>query len=424
MESLSDKLKALGLQVGAKDLPKPAERRKRGIPIEDVLSGYDDSTPFGQTFIVEQTYDQAYRHGQIDLCDFFDSRVLHEWCRTELNASAANNGSYLYLDTETSGLSGGTGTYAFLIGLGFKQDDSFKVVQLFLRDPALEPALLASLARWVESFDTVVTFNGRGFDIPLLNTRHVLNAIPTPFTARPHIDLLPVARKLWRSRLPSRALKDLEVQILNLERSSEEVPGWLVPQLYFDYLHTHDARPLYGVFYHNQMDILSLAALMNVVSGMLSNPLHLDDLDSLDVMSIARLYEDMGNFDNAAALYERSLEQGLPHAFFRETLLRYARMYRRQDHWESAIRLWEKAAEHHVVEGCIELSKFFEHRERKPSDALYWAQLAQECLSKADYLTRSMRYDLKQDTERRLNRLARKISRHAADEDPVDLPPE
>jgi uncharacterized protein len=149
----------------------------------------------------------------------------------------------------------------------------FRLIQLFMRDPGQEQALLASLARILAPFKVIVTFNGRGFDVPLMKARHVMNGIPHPFDNLEHIDLLPVARKLWRNRLPSRALKSLEVDILQLPRTAEEVPGYLIPEMYFDYLRSGDARPLSGIFYHNGMDILSLAALFNFVNDLLVDPL-------------------------------------------------------------------------------------------------------------------------------------------------------
>ncbi|HEX2979982.1 MAG TPA: ribonuclease H-like domain-containing protein, partial [Anaerolineaceae bacterium] len=109
--------------------------------------------------------------------------------------------NFLFLDTETTGLGGGTGTYAFLIGLGYLGPDGFHLIQLLMRDPTEEPALLDLLNHYLAAFPAIVTFNGKSFDIPLLNARHVLNGVTTPFGGMQHIDLLPLARRLWRNRL-------------------------------------------------------------------------------------------------------------------------------------------------------------------------------------------------------------------------------
>jgi uncharacterized protein len=405
MESLSDKLKSLGVKTGAKDLPKP--KRNKGHPIEDVLTGFDDTTPFGQTFIIQQDYADDYQHGCITLCATCQVDFLAEWCRCD-ELRDTNLQDYIFLDTETSGLAGGTGTYAFMIGLGFRTTIGFRLVQLFMRDPSQEAALLASLSRILEPFKVVVTFNGRGFDIPLMKARHVMNGIPQPFDNLQHIDLLPVARKLWRNRLPSRALKSLEVDILGLPRTTEEVPGYLIPEMYFDYLRSGDARPLSGIFYHNGMDILSLAALFNFVNNLLVDPVDSQAIDSLDVLAIARMHEDLGNIEQAVSLYERAISQGLPRPFFIQTLQRFAQLYRRQGQWDQAILLWQKSAlEYRQCDACIELAKFYEHRQRDYSQAMYWAQTALGHVDVSD-LAPYARRALKADLQHRLQRLAKK----------------
>lgn len=408
MESLSDKLKSLGVQIGAQNIPRPT-RQKRGLPIEDVLEGREDASRFGSTFIVQNDYPYDYQHGITALCCDLDTRMLTEWCRLP-DQDEIDLGEYLFLDTETSGLAGGTGTFAFMIGMGWRSPSGFRLVQLFLRDPSQEQALLASLARFIAPFKVVVTFNGRGFDVPLLNSRHVLNGFPSPFSQMGHIDLLPVARKLWRARLPSRALKDLEVEILNLSRAAEEVPGWMVPELYFQYLHTGNAFPLKGVFYHNAMDILSLAALFNVISDMLVDPFSESIPDCHDRVAIANMYAELGCLEAAITLYEHSLDIGLPKDIFLQTLRRFAMLHRRREQWEYAVELWEKGVEYRQVDAGIELAKYYEHRRRDYARALHWAQRAAECLVEAE-LTNAARRSFKEDLNRRIERLIKKGQR-------------
>jgi uncharacterized protein YprB with RNaseH-like and TPR domain len=165
--------------------------------------------------------------------------------------------SFAFIDTETTGLSGGTGTYAFLIGAGRFDGDDFHLAQFFLRDPYEEPAQLAALENFLAPCQAVVSFNGKAFDAPLLNARFTMHGWHSPLLDMSHIDLLHLARRLWRNRLPKRALIDLEAQILGAQRTEEDVPGWMVPQLYADYLRDGNPQPLKSVFYHNSMDILS-----------------------------------------------------------------------------------------------------------------------------------------------------------------------
>ena len=278
-----------------------------------------------------------------------------------------------------------------------------------MRDPGQEQALLAGLARFLAPFKTIVTFNGKSFDIPLLNSRHVMNAISSPFVGLPHIDLLPLARRLWRNRLPSRALKDLETAILGMARTEDEVPGWMIPELYYEYLRSGDARPLGGVIYHNAQDILSLGLLFNYMADMLEHPLTVAPQQGLDIIAVARLYEELHQTEQAVQLYEYGLGQGLPLPFFLDTLKRYANLYRRQEQWEQAVTLWKKAADYHQVEACVELAKYHEHHERNIPEAIRWVDLAFACLEKIP--NSALRADFQRDLDHRLIRLGQNVSK-------------
>ncbi len=166
----------------------------------------------------------------------------------------------LFLDTETTGL-GGPGTYAFLVGLGFVEDDAFVVRQHFIRSPDEEAAMLHAVAETLGECPTITTFNGVSFDVPLLRTR--MRALGVKFSFRDilHCDLLYGARRLWQRRLPNCRLQTLEEGVLGFKRQGD-VPSGDVPGLYFDFLETGDLDSLEGVFHHNVLDIISLAALM------------------------------------------------------------------------------------------------------------------------------------------------------------------
>ncbi|HNE06315.1 MAG TPA: ribonuclease H-like domain-containing protein, partial [Anaerolineales bacterium] len=258
MPSLSDKLKSLGGKTG-NTLQTPAKPESRSI--DSVVAGSFISTPRGEAFVSEQVYDSTYQHGNFPVLSSFPLSLISQWANDpRINQLPITN--YAFLDTETSGVSGGTGTYAFLVGVARFMDGKFVIKQFFLRDPAEEPAMLEALIDFLAPCEGLVTFNGKAFDAPLLVTRYSLHRIPVPFKNYAHIDLLPLARRLWRDRLPSRALKYIEEHVMGFTRSSDEVPGYEIPWLYFDYLRTGDARPLGGVFYHNAMDVVAMAALL------------------------------------------------------------------------------------------------------------------------------------------------------------------
>jgi tetratricopeptide (TPR) repeat protein len=291
-------------------------------------------------------------------------------------------------------------------------ENGFHLIQIFLRSPDQEPGFLAGLAHYLSSFKTIVTFNGKAFDIPMLNTRHVLNGFSTPFSQLQHIDLLPLARRLWRNRLTSRALKDLEVEILDLSRTDEEVPGWMIPELYYEYLRSKDARPLANVLYHNAQDILSLGLLLNVMADLLENPIKSSPKQGLDLIAVARLYEEMNRWQTAVQLYEHSLAEGnLPLPFYLDTIKRYANLYRKQERYEDALQLWIKAAEYRQVDACIEIAKYYEHRQKDSRSALQWVETAFTYLN--DMPSIPTRRYLQEGLTHRANRLQQKLEHNS-----------
>jgi tetratricopeptide (TPR) repeat protein len=313
-----------------------------------------------------------------------------------------------FLDTETTGLSGGTGTYAFMVGLGRFVDGDFHLALFFMQNPGEEAALLEAVANFLAPCAALVTFNGKSFDAPLLRTRYALNSIPCPFDGFAHIDLLPLARRLWRDRLPSRALKYLEEHIMAAPRSHEEVPGYEIPWLYFDFLRTGDARPLNRVFYHNAMDVVAMAALLSLTAGLLADP-HGSDLEhGQDVIALARLFEDLNRWDDAALLYERGLKTTLPEADFWQAVRRLSTLQRKRGDMETALRLWKQAADEGHIYAHVELAKYYEHSRRDPAAALQWTRSAIAHTQEAD-MPKYMRAHWMEELEHRMERLLGKV---------------
>ncbi len=380
MPSLADKLKSLGVKVGTREIPVPKTDER--FPIESVVSGAFTSTTFGQTFIHEEHFSANYQHGVATIKLQAPLNIMSSWA-ADARLRDLPIESFAFLDTETSGLSGGTGTYAFLIGVGRFVNREFVLRQFFMRDPAEEPALLDRLGEFLASAQVLVTFNGKAFDAPLLVTRYTLHGIPVPFKDFAHLDLLPLARRLWRDRLESRALKYLEENILLAPRTLEEVPGYEIPYLYFDYLRDGDARPLKGVFYHNAMDVVAMAALLSHTAKMLEDPFHEGIEHGLDVIALAKLYEDLDQWDTAARLFERGLEKGVSEENFAETVRRLSVLQKRRGDFNEAIRLWEEAAGKGHIYAFVELAKYYEHKQRDVKSALKWTKSAQKQVEKS-----------------------------------------
>jgi len=376
-DSLADKLKSLGVKVGPEDLQSSVQEPKMDVSIQSVVEGSFISTRRGEVFVSEQTYPPAYRHGLTPLRTSVPLLTMGQWARDTQLAHLPIE-TLAFLDTETSGLSGGTGTYAFLVGVGRFIGESFHLAQFFMRDPSEEPALLEGLMDFLAPCSGLVTFNGKAFDAPLLVTRYLLHSIPVPFKEFSHLDLLPLARRLWRDRLPSRALKYLEENILIAPRSIEEVPGYEIPYLYFDYLRTGNAGPLKGVFYHNAMDVVALAALMNHMATVLHEPLSGKVEHGLDFIAMAKLFEDLNRWEDAARLYERGLEIGLSETDFGSAVQRLSALQRRRGDIEAAVILWKEAAAKGYVYAHVELAKYYEHHQRDYSEALKWTEQAEQ----------------------------------------------
>ena len=431
MSSLSDKLKSLGVRIGAGDLPPSnrtpnAPRSPRWGPgpgaeswlqarprsahsIEQVVPGRFRATTRGDTFVVETAYPAEYRHGHAALSLSASLRTIAEWAR-EPRLAQCEPGRLVFLDIETTGLSGGTGTYAFLVGIGRLDGDRFYLTQVFMRDPVEEAALLAALIEFLQPLDALVTFNGKAFDAPVLTARYIVNGYDVPFSSAAHLDLLPLARRLWRERLESRALSSLETHILGATRTEEDIPGWLIPQMYFDYLRSSDARPLKGIFYHNAMDVVAMAALLGHTAQMLDQPFVFAAEHGLDLIAIGRLFEELGRLDEAARLYTRGVEHGVPEKISNETVRRLSFVQRRRGEVQAAVELWREAAHTRQIYAYVELAKYYEHKMGDCAEAERQTRAALAIVRAPDSPPETSRRWIK-DLDHRLARLEAKRKR-------------
>lgn len=320
----------------------------------------------------------------------------------------------VFLDTETTGLSGGTGTYAFLIGLGICGADSLRVVQLFLAGPAWERAWLAAIERELPAGCGLVTYNGRAFDLPLLMTRYALARSVPSWKGASHIDLLMLARHFYKGRLESCSLSSIEKNVLGLRRSGEDVPGCEIPWMYSNFLRSSDAAPLRGIFYHNTLDIVSLAVLQRHIASMAQG----DCECAADMVRAGDLWAAKGYIGRAGAVWEKALR------FRRDrhlALLRLADAERSAGNFEAAHGYYLEAleTERRPVRVLETLAKLEEHRFRRYEEALSHAEEALSWLD-AHRLFRDREWrDERDGLLHRIERLKRKIARRpdAASED-------
>jgi Predicted exonuclease len=309
----------------------------------------------------------------------------------------------LYLDTETTGLSG-SGTVAFLVGLGYLTDDGFEVHQFLMRDYPEEPFLLRHVAAGLERFDALCTFNGAAFDIPLLESRFLMNRMDRKCLDLPHLDLLHMCRRLWKLRLGRCSLGRLEEVILGKPRE-DDIPGSEVPRRYFDYLKTGQISLLEDVLRHNAQDIASLCVLLNHMAEMYQHPEKIRF--SEDVYSMGRALEKLNRTENARKCY-RLAGKGRMGAAASSAL---AVSYRRGGEREEAAKIWREMIreEKGGAAPYVELAKYEEHIRRNPREALRLTEQAMIRLSEPGLGQPDAVQEMKNELQYRWQRLKRKL---------------
>lgn len=328
------------------------------------LGGEELENDLGRCLVIETAFPASARRGMVEVAS---ARDLDQGLWSLLLPQAGEGGpatDLAYLDLETTGLAGGTGTLAFLIGVGRFEAHRFVVRQYFLRDADEEPAALHDLVRHLQSFRGLVTFNGRRFDWPLLETRLIINLRRRQALGFPHLDLLPVARRVYGSILESCSLRSLEASLLGLERL-DDVPGALIPALFFRYLETGDASPLEPVLEHNRQDILSMAALLGFFGRLATDPVEAARSPE-ELVAVARHLQQVGQRDAAQRCLEAALDRfgpgdASPEPWFAQAVALLARLHRQAGRHALARQAWERLAPH-SPEALVELAKHDEHR--------------------------------------------------------------
>jgi len=314
----------------------------------------------------------------------------------------------LFLDLETTGLSGGVGVVPFLVGLGYFRDEKFQVSQFFLGDIAEEEALIRDLGLFFRQMDfrSVVTFNGKAFDLPLLETRFILQREVLPLSGLPHLDFLFSARSLWSHKHESCRLYHLAQEVLEAHRE-EDIPSAEIPYRYFEFLRTGEFSLIEPILYHNQEDLLSLLGV--VISGAAlfieerGGELDLPG-DAMDLFGAARLLERRGERARSALYMSRALEGRLSGEFAVLAKIKLASHFKKNREWEKALDLWNEMTSLNQLDCFRELAMYYEHKGKDYEKA---REVALEGLALAGGTSRS----LQEDFSRRLERLRQKIER-------------
>ena len=372
--SLAERLR--GIVRPAPAMPAPSRTRLAG-DVADALGGAWVEA-HGQPYVaVNRSFGPGYRHGKVAIMD-----AMPPWPRLRLlerQPFDGDTGRLLFVDVETTGLAGGAGTYAFLIGCGWFDGPVFRVRQLLLSSFAAEGALLRGLAELAAGTAAVVTFNGKSFDLPLIETRFLFHRMETPFAGVPHVDLLHPARRLWREADDEAAaagscrLSVLEQGLCGVAREGD-VPGFEIPARYFTFVRTGDARPLEAVLEHNRLDLVSLALLTAHASRLLEEGPSAART-AREALGAGRLYEAASLYDLACEAYRRSLHLPADALTRAEALRCQGALLRRMRRFEEAAEAWEallglrRCPPHFAREASEALAVHLEHRRRDPQAA-------------------------------------------------------
>lgn len=400
-----------------------AQRRSGAFEVDRVLGGEivgDAETGF---FRLVESWPCETAHGCIPFSAALEAipeHIAFTACDESLDMFDPRRTAFI--DTETTGLAGGAGTVPFLIGMAYFDGDTLRLEQCFMRDYDDEEPMLAYLAELFRRFDTIVSYNGKSFDLPLLRTRFIQNRIPSRIDGMAQFDLLHAARRFWKRRLSQCNLTNIERHILQVHRQGD-VPSELIPQMWFDYLRTRDARPLEGVFRHHKTDILSLVALTGWLSECLaSEGQSLEHTE--DQLSLVRLYFRRRKYDDVLTFGRTTLDRLSESALRRECLELMALACKRAGDYAQMAEYWggvlgesprDLVARH-------ELAKYYEHRARDLVQAEATCAAAIEYLRTRVELARSTEFDRVnyQEFERRLERIRKKIAKATGNPENLD----
>lgn len=397
---------AVGYDADSTDGRYDTDAPAGGRDIDVLIPGTILENEHGSCYVIETRYPPEYIHGssRISAAADTDSEMLSILGGPDCAGLQAEK--LVYLDTETTGLTGGTGTVAFLVGAGFFENGGFVIRQYFMRDYDEEAAMLAELKELLSGFQGLVTFNGKAFDAGILQSRFISNRLRTDISGMPNLDLLYPARKVWSLKLESCRLVSLEENVLGLVRH-DDIPGSLIPAVYFDYLENRDASQIKRVIKHNKLDILSMAALLNRLSAMLRDPLYESD-GGFELLGLGRIFEAYGRTEDMVECLE-ACTGSWRYDIKLQAVRRLTGIYKREGRYDRAMEHWQSIDSEgsgFVLFHLIEMAKYYEHKAKDPEKALQMVEKAYAVCRRAG-LTQGRQID---ELTKRRDRLIRKLT--------------
>lgn len=408
MSDLLKKLKDSGLILNKEQLiATRSEPRK--MRLEDLYQGRWEYGLFGDVFIMNEIIPYGEKHGGIPLVKHLNTASYLEF-EKKLSAEDIKVENIAFIDIETSSLSFGAGSFVFLIGVSYFSEVGLESSLSLIDHPSAEKALLEKFNKDIEKFNIICTYNGKSFDVPFIRNRCAFHRVDNIIDCKNHIDLLFYARRMWKLRIDSCKLSHVEETILRLQRDAGEIPGWMVPQVFFDFLNEQDPHLLDGIISHNKVDVISLAVLFQHISRLLTTTDESGHLDVKDCFSLAKMHESNGRFIKAKHFYKIGLQANNDKELTSHYCFRYGMLLKRTGEISEAVQYWEESAATGCLNACIELSKYYEHTHKDYYQALKWATKAQDLISSPnDVFNEKRRIP---QLEHRVDRINRKIISH------------
>lgn len=334
-----------------------------GGNLQEFISGEEIANASGKFFLVSEVVRGSSRHGRRNISETFGfDMTAAAMLANNPDIGAFTCSDALFLDTETTGLSGGTGTMAFLIGLGWFEGGHFQFRQILARDFGEEKAALVHLAEIAGEKKFLVTFNGKAFDINLLAARFIMNRLESGLANLPHLDLLHSSRRILGHRLENSRLVTLEADVLGVQREGD-IPGWEIPQRYFDWLKSRDPRLLTSIFAHNRLDVISMAGLTAHLTEIVAAQALLKDTPADDYLAAACLLLNRRNRAGAEKILDM-FGQRCCTDFSAVSKKKLARLYKRTGRLNEALQIWQEMISCKPFDfyAVSELAKWLEHR--------------------------------------------------------------
>ena len=362
-----------------------------------------------------QVYDNSYaadaKYGKIRISSGLDITGELLTCMSkdpefkDLDLSSA-----LFLDLETTGLSGGTGVIPFLVGLGYYEEDQFHVVQYFLGEPGEEEMMLSDLNDFFreKDFQSVVSYNGKVFDLPLLETRFIINRLPFILNDLPHLDFLFPARRLWSHKYENCKLSSLALDVVRTGRT-EDIPSAEIPWRYFQFIQSGDFSLVEPIIYHNAEDILSLLGVIIVGASIFSDDPDACSADGMDYFGAGKIMESFGDTEKSLQFFQKALKNGTSEDVTLSVRRRLSLNYKKNEEWDKALDVWREMTDTQIVTrdalfSFRELAMYYEHKEKKYEEA---RRIAEEGLVASFHV--SSYYE--DDFRHRMERLRLKIKK-------------